>query len=199
MRFHLFPFRTEKLSSLTPMVLRFSRGRVGSRLFKVRSKGLTFFCVHSGVQGSVGRCSGGGLRPFGSRSLGSCGSASSRKGPIFLCAASGGVPGVLFCSSVFRGGRVCAPGRCSAAVRADCGTNALRKGGLSAAVFCSAPHGRSQRRPTQLFRFVGGYAVSRCCRGGIRVSSAHADAAVSRRSAASVRGAGGLSVRCTGA
>ena len=35
MRFHLFPFRTEKLSSLTPMVLRFSRGRVGSRLFKV--------------------------------------------------------------------------------------------------------------------------------------------------------------------
>ncbi len=34
MRFHLFPFRTEKLSSLTPMVLRLSRGRVGSRLFK---------------------------------------------------------------------------------------------------------------------------------------------------------------------
>ena len=33
-RFHLFPFRTEKLSSLAPMVLRFSRGRVGSRLFK---------------------------------------------------------------------------------------------------------------------------------------------------------------------
>ena len=45
MRFHLFPFRTEKLSSLTPMVLRFSRGRVGSRLFKVRSKDLTFFCA----------------------------------------------------------------------------------------------------------------------------------------------------------
>ena len=43
MRFHLFPFRTEKLSSLTPMVLRFSRGRVGSRLFKVRSLDLTFF------------------------------------------------------------------------------------------------------------------------------------------------------------
>ena len=43
MRSHLFPFRTEKLSSLTPMVLRFSRGRVGSRLFKVRSKDLTFF------------------------------------------------------------------------------------------------------------------------------------------------------------
>ncbi len=34
MRFHLFPFRTEKLSSLTPMVLRYARGRVGSRLFK---------------------------------------------------------------------------------------------------------------------------------------------------------------------
>ena len=50
MRFHLFPFRTEKLSSLTPMVLRLSRGRVGSRLFKVRSKGLTFFCVHMDVQ-----------------------------------------------------------------------------------------------------------------------------------------------------
>lgn len=79
-------------------------------------------------------------------------------------------------------------------VRTDCGTNSLRKGGLSAVVFCSAPHDRSQRRPTQLFRFVGGYAVSRCCRGGIRVSSAHsADAAVSRRSAASVRDAGGLS------
>ena len=45
MRFHLFPFRTEKLSSLTPMVLRFSRGRVGSRLFKVRSYDLTFFCL----------------------------------------------------------------------------------------------------------------------------------------------------------
>ena len=29
------------------MVLRLSRGRVGSRLFKVRSKGLTFFCVVS--------------------------------------------------------------------------------------------------------------------------------------------------------
>ena len=106
------------------------------------------------------------MRSFGFRSPGSCGSASSRKGPTFLCAASGGVPGVLFCSSVFRGGRVCAPGRCSAAVRTDCGMNSLRKGGLSAAVFCSAPHGRSQRRPTQLFRFVGGYAVSRCCRGG---------------------------------
>ena len=34
MRSHLFPFRTEKLSSLTPMVLRYARGRVGSRLFK---------------------------------------------------------------------------------------------------------------------------------------------------------------------
>ena len=28
------------------MVLRFSRGRVGSRLFKVRLKGLTFFCLY---------------------------------------------------------------------------------------------------------------------------------------------------------
>ena len=46
MRFHLFPFRTEKLSSLAPMVLRFSRGRVGSRLFKVRLKSLTFFCLY---------------------------------------------------------------------------------------------------------------------------------------------------------
>ena len=47
MRFHLFPFRTEKLSSLTPMVLHLSCGRVGSRLFKVRSQGLTFFCCFS--------------------------------------------------------------------------------------------------------------------------------------------------------
>ena len=52
-RFHLFPFRTEKLSSLTPMVLRFARGRVGSRLFKVRSKGLTFFCVLTYRKGRV--------------------------------------------------------------------------------------------------------------------------------------------------
>ena len=35
-RFHLFPFRTEKLSSVTPMVLRNS-GRVGSRRFLERS------------------------------------------------------------------------------------------------------------------------------------------------------------------
>ena len=35
MRFHLFPFRTEKLSSVTPMVLRNS-GRVGSRRFLER-------------------------------------------------------------------------------------------------------------------------------------------------------------------
>ena len=42
MRFHLFPFRTEKLSSLTPMVLRSSRGRVGSRLFKPIHYGLAF-------------------------------------------------------------------------------------------------------------------------------------------------------------
>ena len=31
--FHLFPFRTEKLSPVTPMVLRNS-GRVGSRRFR---------------------------------------------------------------------------------------------------------------------------------------------------------------------
>ena len=36
LRFHLFPFRTEKLSSVTPMVLRNS-GRVGSRRFLERS------------------------------------------------------------------------------------------------------------------------------------------------------------------
>ena len=48
MRFHLFPFRTEKLSSLAPMVLRFSRGRVGSRLFKPNQTGLAFsFIVYS--------------------------------------------------------------------------------------------------------------------------------------------------------
>ena len=35
LRFHLFPFRTEKLSSVTPMVLRNS-GRVGSRRFLER-------------------------------------------------------------------------------------------------------------------------------------------------------------------
>ena len=34
--FHLFPFRTEKLSLVTPMVLRNS-GRVGSRRFKEAS------------------------------------------------------------------------------------------------------------------------------------------------------------------
>ena len=50
-RFHLFPFRTEKLSSLTPMVLHLSCGRVGSRLFKVRSQGLTFFCCFSAWKG----------------------------------------------------------------------------------------------------------------------------------------------------
>ena len=46
-RFHLFPFRTEKLSSLTPMVLRFFRGRVGSRLFKTSPIGLVFFLSKS--------------------------------------------------------------------------------------------------------------------------------------------------------
>ena len=34
--FHLFPFRTEKLSLVTPMVLRIS-GRVGSRRFTDKS------------------------------------------------------------------------------------------------------------------------------------------------------------------
>ena len=47
MRFHLFPFRTEKLSSLTPMVLRFARGRVGSRLFKVRQRCCRTFFLFS--------------------------------------------------------------------------------------------------------------------------------------------------------
>ena len=39
------------------MVLRLSRGRVGSRLFKVRSKGLTFFfvCTCWNLGGQVGR------------------------------------------------------------------------------------------------------------------------------------------------
>ena len=53
MRFHLFPFRTEKLSSLTPMVLHLSCGRVGSRLFKVRSQGLTFFLLFQCVEGGA--------------------------------------------------------------------------------------------------------------------------------------------------
>src|SRR5574344_1999967 len=46
--FHLFPFRTEKLSPVTPMVLRNS-GRVGSRRFQAESftttvVRLSFFC-----------------------------------------------------------------------------------------------------------------------------------------------------------
>ena len=49
MRFHLFPFRTEKLSSLAPMVLRFSRGRVGSRLFKTDIAMCRSFFVHNRV------------------------------------------------------------------------------------------------------------------------------------------------------
>ena len=53
MRFHLFPFRTEKLSSLTPMVLRFSRGRVGSRLFKVRLTRSDLFFVPIGERGAA--------------------------------------------------------------------------------------------------------------------------------------------------
>ncbi len=51
---HLFPFRTEKLSLVTPMVLRNS-GRVGSRLFQkpfVQKciEGL-FFCYFAALQG----------------------------------------------------------------------------------------------------------------------------------------------------
>ena len=49
--FHLFPFRTEKLSPVTPMVLRNS-GRVGSRRFQAESftttvVRLSFFCSTS--------------------------------------------------------------------------------------------------------------------------------------------------------
>ena len=51
MRSHLFPFRTEKLSSLTPMVLRFSRGRVGSRLFKPDSLWSPAFLFGGGLLG----------------------------------------------------------------------------------------------------------------------------------------------------
>ena len=57
MRFHLFPFRTEKLNSLTPMVLRFSRGRVGSRLFKTNLYRLVFFFVCIPVDWSGGPAS----------------------------------------------------------------------------------------------------------------------------------------------
>ena len=49
MGFHLFPFRTEKLSPITPMVLRKS-GRVGSRRFRKRRdsvpKGIGSFFVY---------------------------------------------------------------------------------------------------------------------------------------------------------
>ncbi len=48
-RSHLFPFRTEKLSSLSPMVLNF--GRVGSRRFQESiSLRLTPFFVHVRAQ-----------------------------------------------------------------------------------------------------------------------------------------------------
>ena len=48
--FHLFPFRTEKLSLVTPMVLRHS-GRVGSCRFWLKPPDLKkfrrlFFCIH---------------------------------------------------------------------------------------------------------------------------------------------------------
>ena len=44
-RSHLFPFRTEKLSSLSPMVLNF--GRVGSRRFQesISTRLAPFFCL----------------------------------------------------------------------------------------------------------------------------------------------------------
>ena len=42
-RFHLFPFRTEKLSPVTPMVLRNS-GRVGSRRFFSRAPAVVTDC-----------------------------------------------------------------------------------------------------------------------------------------------------------
>ena len=48
--FHLFPFRTEKLSLVTPMVLRNS-GRVGSRRFngslRVSQMTRRLFCVYT--------------------------------------------------------------------------------------------------------------------------------------------------------
>ena len=61
-RFHLFPFRTEKLSFATPMVLRTS-GRVGSRRFTESleiaiSRG--FFCARRGTgNGRAWYCKGG--------------------------------------------------------------------------------------------------------------------------------------------
>ena len=53
-RFHLFPFRTEKLSSLYADGTAYLCGRVGSRLFKPRyqKQYLGFFCaLYSAVQG----------------------------------------------------------------------------------------------------------------------------------------------------
>ena len=55
-RFHLFPFRTEKLSFATPMVLRTS-GRVGSRRFteSLEAEMLRgFFYALPGTQGTTG-------------------------------------------------------------------------------------------------------------------------------------------------
>ena len=62
---HLFPFRTEKLSLVTPMVLRNS-GRVGSRRLEVRRKpeergvspkGVTpFFVIYTSRCGEVACC-----------------------------------------------------------------------------------------------------------------------------------------------
>ena len=55
--FHLFPFRTEKLSLITPMVLRNS-GRVGSCRFIKESCSLnnewdSFFVVYASLYGSL--------------------------------------------------------------------------------------------------------------------------------------------------
>ena len=58
-RFHLFPFRTEKLSSPAPMVLH-TRGRVGSRRFFGRKpfertlEGLFLLMGRMGLMGLMG-------------------------------------------------------------------------------------------------------------------------------------------------
>ena len=53
--FHLFPFRTEKLSLVTPMVLRHS-GRVGSRLFKPDPEQGSGFLFVRGLACSLPSC-----------------------------------------------------------------------------------------------------------------------------------------------
>ena len=66
-RFHLFPFRTEKLSFATPMVLRTS-GRVGSRrltesLEAVMLRG--FFCALTGTGNDISCGLSYFVRPLG--------------------------------------------------------------------------------------------------------------------------------------